>query len=67
MVPARTTFADPDPNAFNDHLKMLDAVNSGFRCYAARRQGFIDAPAAIPVVASRLLSEQHPDVRNEYT
>jgi hypothetical protein len=64
-IPPDPTMADPDPNAFSDLVKMLDAEIWGFRWYAARRLGFIGNPAAIPVLKKKLEQEKHKDVRNE--
>lgn len=64
-IPAQPNLADPDPNAFPELVKMLDAETWGFRWYAARRLGFIKNRAAIPILKKKLQQEKHKDVRNE--
>jgi hypothetical protein len=64
-IPTRPDMADPDPASFSDLVKMLDAKIWGFRWYAARRLGFLENQAAIPLLEKKLENEKHKDVSNE--
>jgi hypothetical protein len=64
-IPPHPQMADPDPAAYPDLVKMLDAEIWGFRWYAARRLGFLENQEAIPLLEKKLENERHKDVRNE--
>jgi hypothetical protein len=64
-VPSRPELVDPDPNAVEDLIRLLDEQDWGFRWYAAKRLGLIGDKRAVYPLQQRLARERHADVRNE--
>jgi hypothetical protein len=64
-LPKEIDKLSPDPGAYNEYVKFLDSPAWGMRWYGARRLGFIENKAAIPILREKMRSEEHKDVLNE--